>query len=343
VTRRDGEDRRQAVLEAARALFATEGVAATGIEAIRRAAGASPSSMYHLFGGLAAIRLAVLEQIFIDLFAHLAARVARASDAEGAIVAMVEGHLDWVFSREGEARAMYELTSLPFPPDLLDVFVPRKEAAMAPLMAALSPHLASGALPPWPVAFADVVLMGPTHEACRRLLLGAPFDRRMLRRTLPPIAWSTVVAAKSAGGARRGAGGLGCSEEPRDRGVGVSRGRGGGGVAGGNERGSAPAPRGGGGGAPLGSLHSPDPLCALLETCKSGHTLHGGRVFTCESDCVRARRCTNVHPGRQRGPQGSAGSQRCTRVCKGRPIGPHGSAGSLEHLCIGGGHSAGHS
>jgi AcrR family transcriptional regulator len=312
VTRRDGEDRRQAVLEAARALFATEGVAATGIEAIRRAAGASPSSMYHLFGGLAAIRLAVLEQIFIDLFAHLAARVARASDAEGAIVAMVEGHLDWVFSREGEARAMYELTSLPFPPDLLDVFVPRKEAAMAPLMAALSPHLASGALPPWPVAFADVVLMGPTHEACRRLLLGAPFDRRMLRRTLPPIAWSTVVAAKSAGGARRGAGGLGCSEEPRDRGVGVSRGRGGGGVAGGNERGSAPAPRRGlcplhpqqgyapctaaenPGAAPLGSLHSPDPLCALHETCVSGHTLHGGRVFTWVSDCVRARRCTRV-------------------------------------------------
>jgi TetR/AcrR family transcriptional regulator len=48
------------------------------------------------------------------------------------------------------------------------------------------------------------------------------------------------------------------------------------------------------GSAPLGSLHSPDPLCALHETCVSGHTLHGGRVFTWVSDCVRARRCTRV-------------------------------------------------
>jgi hypothetical protein len=32
-----------------------------------------------------------------------------------------------------------------------------------------------------------------------------------------------------------------------------------------------------------------------------GHTLHGGRLFTRVSDCVRARRCTCVHPGRHLG------------------------------------------
>jgi hypothetical protein len=58
------------------------------------------------------------------------------------------------------------------------------------------------------------------------------------------------------------------------------------------------------GSATLGSLHSPDPLCALRETYKSGHTLHGGRTFTCVYDCVRARRCTIVHQGRRRGSTG---------------------------------------
>jgi hypothetical protein len=47
----------------------------------------------------------------------------------------------------------------------------------------------------------------------------------------------------------------------------------------------------------LGNLSSG--LCVLHETCMSGHTLHGGPSFTRVSNCVRALRCTNVHPRRR--------------------------------------------
>jgi hypothetical protein len=58
------------------------------------------------------------------------------------------------------------------------------------------------------------------------------------------------------------------------------------------------------------------PLCTMRDGV-SGHTLHGGRVFTCLSNCVRARRCTRVHKAPRRGTRGSVGSQRCTWVDRG--------------------------
>jgi hypothetical protein len=42
------------------------------------------------------------------------------------------------------------------------------------------------------------------------------------------------------------------------------------------------------------------PLCTARDD-SPGHTLHGGLVFTWVQNCVRARRCTNVHPGRHTG------------------------------------------
>jgi AcrR family transcriptional regulator len=47
--RQNGVARRQALLDAALQCFAERGMLRTGIEDVRKAAGASPSSVYHLF------------------------------------------------------------------------------------------------------------------------------------------------------------------------------------------------------------------------------------------------------------------------------------------------------
>jgi hypothetical protein len=127
-----------------------------------------------------------------------------------------------------------------------------------------------------------------------------------------PILWDTNCVRNP----------LGCSDEQIRRGVVV--------WTGGGERGSAPAPPAGrcpctpagrcpctpaglcpctpGGALPLHPgqekrglppLLSWQSLIRALCTARdgvSGHTLHGGPTFTCESNCVRARRCTIVHP-----------------------------------------------
>src|SRR3954464_3868141 len=80
-TRRDGARRRDQLLDAALRCFIKRGVLATGIEEIRKAAGASPSSVYHQFDGLPGVLLALLTRTFERLFGHLAARVTAAGSA----------------------------------------------------------------------------------------------------------------------------------------------------------------------------------------------------------------------------------------------------------------------
>jgi hypothetical protein len=89
---------------------------------------------------------------------------------------------------------MYELTSMPLDDDELADFSQRKARAMVPMLAALAPSLSQ--LHGWPVELLDVIIMGPSHEASRRWLLGAPFDLAALSPALTQVARQTVRALR---------------------------------------------------------------------------------------------------------------------------------------------------
>jgi AcrR family transcriptional regulator len=184
--------RRDALLDAALRCFVKRGVLGTGIEEIRRAAGASPSSVYHLFDGLPDITLALLTRTFERLFAHLAARVTPTATAEEAVVALVEGHLEWILGHPDEGRFMYQATALEFEAQAAEALQARKAELLAPVVLHMGRFIAQGKLPPWPPLLFDVVLLGPSHEACRRFLAGAPLDPEWMRATLPSLAWQSV-------------------------------------------------------------------------------------------------------------------------------------------------------
>jgi AcrR family transcriptional regulator len=193
--RRDGLKRREALLDAALRCFAERGILETGIEEIRRAAGASPSSVYHLFQGRSAIILALLTRTFERLFTHLAARVGPAATAEEAVLALVDGHLEWILAHRDEGRFMYQAMSLELGAEVQGPLAARKAELMAPLVAQMLRFTTTGALPPWSPLVLDVVLLGPSHEACRRLLGGAPLDPAWMRATLPRLAWQSLRGA----------------------------------------------------------------------------------------------------------------------------------------------------
>jgi AcrR family transcriptional regulator len=184
--------RRDALLDAALRCFVKRGGLGTGIEEIRRAAGASPSSVYHLFDGLPDITLALLTRTFERLFAHLAARVTPTATAEEAVVALVEGHLEWILGHPDEGRFMYQATALEFEAQAAEALQARKAELLAPGVLHMGRFIAQGKLPPWPPLLFDVVLLGPSHEACRRFLAGAPLDPEWMRATLPSLAWQSV-------------------------------------------------------------------------------------------------------------------------------------------------------
>ncbi|MCU0682572.1 MAG: TetR/AcrR family transcriptional regulator [Polyangiaceae bacterium] len=191
--RRDGLKRREELLDAALRCFGERGLLGTGIEEIRREAGASPSSVYHLFDGLPGLTLALLIRTFERLSEHLAERVAPTIDAADAVVSLVDGHLEWVLGHPDEARFLYQATALDFGVDANEALRIRKSDLFAPLVARLNRFIAEGALPPWPPSTLDVVLLGPSHEACRRFLAGAPLDPEWMRSTLPRLAWQSLV------------------------------------------------------------------------------------------------------------------------------------------------------
>jgi AcrR family transcriptional regulator len=196
-TRRDGRARRDALLDAALRCFAERGVAGTGIEQIRREAGASPSSVYHQFGGLQELLLALLVRTFDRLFAHLAERVRRTRTAKGAVQGLVRAHVDWVLDHGDEAAVMYQAMSLELGSEVMDELQAQKARQLEPVVHHFARFIERGELPRWSPLLFDVVVLGATHEACRRYLGGAPIEPKWMRATLPRLAWQSLGHASS--------------------------------------------------------------------------------------------------------------------------------------------------
>jgi AcrR family transcriptional regulator len=191
-TRRDGLRRREELLDAALGCFTERGVLGTGIEDIRKAAGASPSSVYHLFGGLNGIVVALLTRTFERSLAHLTDRVATARTGEEAVRALVGGHLEWVIAHPDEARFMYQAMAVELAGDSRAAVLEAKDTVKRPLLEHLARFAEAGELPAWPPLTVEFVLLGPAHEACRRYFAGEDVDLEWMRANLPGLAWRSV-------------------------------------------------------------------------------------------------------------------------------------------------------
>lgn len=190
--RRDGLQRRDELLDAALTCFAQRGLLATRIEDIRRAAGASPSSVYNLFDGLPSLTVTLLARTFERLFAHLTSRVLAEDRPDAAVRALVDGHLEWVLSHEDEARFMYQAMALELAKAQREGLAELKARLTVPVLEHLASLAGEGAIPPWRASTLEFIVLGPAHEASRRHLAGGPVDLAGLRRLLPHVAWESV-------------------------------------------------------------------------------------------------------------------------------------------------------
>lgn len=194
--RSDGERRREAILDAALRCFERDGLLGAQIEAVRREAGASPSSVYNLFANLEEIMLALLVRVFEELFAHLAERLRRTRTAQGAVRALVDGHIEWIAAHAAEGRFMYQAMTLEgggLRGEARAALLAAKGRALQPIVAHLARFMERGELPKWSPAMFDVVVLGVAHEALRRWLAGATeLSPARLRKTLPALAWKSL-------------------------------------------------------------------------------------------------------------------------------------------------------
>lgn len=194
--RSDGAARREEILDAALAVFGKRGALGAGIEEIRKQAQASPSSIYHHFGGMETITLALLERTFARLFGHLAARVTPTKTARACVEALVLGQVDWVLENPVEARVMYQLMTLEMSGAVSTTLTTRKAELLAPVVAHFAGFIERGRLPAWSPLMFDVVLLGVAHESCRRHLSGASIEPDWMRTELPRLAWRSITGSR---------------------------------------------------------------------------------------------------------------------------------------------------
>ena len=184
------------MLDAALRCVVRSGLLAVGIEEIRREAMSSPSSVYNLFANISELTGALLMRTFERLFTHLADRVLRTRTARRAVLVLVEAHIDWVLDHAAEGLFMYQATSLELAPGARGEIQRRKAELLEPIAEHLAPFIGRGGLPRWSVLQFDVVLLGPSHEACRRYLAGAPLDVSWMRHELPRLAWTSMARGR---------------------------------------------------------------------------------------------------------------------------------------------------
>ena len=164
----------------------------TGIEDIRKAAGASPSSVYHLFKDLPALVAALLQRTFERRQGFVAPRVLATRTARTAVKALIEAYLSWVFENEAEARFMYQAIALELDGEHRGTLRALKMQLKEEMVAHLTGLGVFEATRP-PELTLDVVLLGPVHQACR-MYLSSPgsVDPKWMRATLPELAWRGV-------------------------------------------------------------------------------------------------------------------------------------------------------
>lgn len=190
--RADGQRRREALLDAALRCFGDHGVLATGIEEIRKLAGASPSSVYHHFRGLEDLTAALLLRTFERATTHMSARVLPTRTAQDAVRTLVDSYLEWALESRDEARFMYQAMALELGGESREPLLSAKADLQAPLFEHLADFAAAGELPNWPPHVFSAVLLGPSHDACRRYLSHTGPDPAWMRTTLPELAWRSV-------------------------------------------------------------------------------------------------------------------------------------------------------
>jgi AcrR family transcriptional regulator len=188
VARQNGVARREALLDAALRCFEERGLMRTGIEDIRKAAGASPSSVYHLFEDLPALVAALLQRTFERLQGFIAPRVLATRTARTAVRTLVEAHLSWVFEHEAEARFMYQALTLELDGEHRGALKTLKTQLKAEMTAHLAGLGVFTETLPSGLTF-DVVILGPVHQACRLYLLSpGSMDPKWMRAALPELA-----------------------------------------------------------------------------------------------------------------------------------------------------------
>ena len=191
VNRRTQADRtaatRDALVRAARELFAQAGYAAVGTERIVQAAGVTRGALYHHFADKAALFAAVLEQVEIELTTRMGELLAGLGDASITDPARVfeAGAEAWLDACADPAVQQIVLLDGPAVLGWSAWREASQRHGMGLVVGLLEAGVAAGAVPPQPVVPLAHVLVGALDEAA--LYVAGAADPDVARAQMRPV------------------------------------------------------------------------------------------------------------------------------------------------------------
>ncbi|WP_405900595.1 TetR/AcrR family transcriptional regulator [Streptomyces sp. NBC_00727] len=187
-----GEATAAQVLDCALELYASQGEAGLTLSAITSASGVSAGSIYHHFGSLQGVVLALAQSWLGRLLGEVAEAMRQVTDARGGVYALTEAYLRFVQEHPDAARLMHSVTA-----DREAITNARQlrgaqEARIAPLAAWLHAHRESGELAALPLPVLESLILGPVTSIARRWLAVGDIDIEEAVRTVPYHIWRSV-------------------------------------------------------------------------------------------------------------------------------------------------------
>ncbi len=165
-----GTDRRQAILDAALAVFLERGFDAATIEAVRDRSGASVGSIYHFFGSKERLAAALYGSALADYEQGVVALLDRGPDAAAGVRALVRHHLRWVEDNPELARFLFARRSAEVRAAGADEVARINARAADALAGWAAPHVRARRLRRLPPELFRSILLGPAQEFARAWL-----------------------------------------------------------------------------------------------------------------------------------------------------------------------------
>lgn len=187
-----GEATAAQVLDCALDLYASQGEAGLTLAAITSASGVSAGSIYHHFGSLHGVVLALGQSCLGRLLDELAAALRKVDDAQTGVQAAARAYLHFVQTNPDAARLMHSVTMDRETTPRARQIREAQEARLAPIAAWLHHHQQAGQLAALPLPVLESLILGPVTGIARRWLSIGDIDIEEAARTVPERIWRSV-------------------------------------------------------------------------------------------------------------------------------------------------------
>lgn len=163
---------RDRLMEAATELFAADGYDAVNVEKLRKRAGVSNGSFFHLFAAKDDLAADLLVTCVADYQAALMKVLTRCDNAADGIAALIRGHIRWVMNNRDKARFMLDDARASWFAKATDRLNTHNKAFGAAIERWRAPLTAQGHLRDVPIGIFVATVVGPANLICRAWTTG---------------------------------------------------------------------------------------------------------------------------------------------------------------------------